>query len=96
MQATALRKTKQSKNTMGTPWCIEKLLLDGILVAQTHKSCNLLLKLDIGPLKYPCAYTDPNLLLQKCKPQHFNKLKEVKTPWVLVSTLKSGHSISAY
>ena len=38
----------------------------------------------------------PNLFLQKCKQQHLDKLKEVKTPWVLVCALNSGHSMIAY
>ena len=37
---------------------------------------------------------DPNIFLQKCKQQTFDKLKEVKTPWVLVGTLNSNHSMS--
>ena len=27
---------------------------------------------------------DPNLFFQKCKQQYWDKLNEVKTPWVLV------------
>ena len=38
----------------------------------------------------------PNLCLQKCKQQHLDKLKEIKTPWVLVGALNSGHSVIAY
>ena len=33
----------------------------------------------------------PNLFLQKCEQQHLDKLKEVKTPWVLVCASNSGH-----
>ena len=38
----------------------------------------------------------PNLFLQKCKQQHLDKLKEVRTPWVLVGASNSGHSMIAY
>ena len=37
----------------------------------------------------------PNLFLQKCKQQYLDKLKEVKTPWVLVGASNSGHSMIA-
>ena len=33
---------------------------------------------------------------KKFKQQHLDKLKEVKTPWVLVGASNSGHSIIAY
>ena len=39
---------------------------------------------------------DPNLFFQKCKPQYWDKLNEVKTPWVLVGTASSKHIKSAY
>ena len=52
--------------------------------------------LDLWPLKYPCANMSQNLFLQKCKQQHLDKLKEVKTPWVLVGTSNGGHSMIAY
>ena len=38
----------------------------------------------------------PNLFLQKCKQQYLDKLKEVKTPWVLVGASNNGHSMVAY
>ena len=60
------------------------------------KSCNLWLILDLWPLKYPYANKSPNLFLQKCKQQHLDKLKEVKTPWVLAGALNGGHSMIAY
>ena len=63
---------------------------------QLTKSCNLWLMLDLWPLKYPCANMDPNLFLQECKQQHLDKLKEVKSPWVLVGASNSGHSMIAY
>ena len=37
-----------------------------------------------------------NLFLQKCKKQHLDKLKEVKTPWVLDGTPSSYHLMIAY
>ena len=49
--------------------------------------------LDLWPLKYPCANISPNLFLQKCKKQHLDKLKEVKTPWVLLGASNGGHSM---
>ena len=50
--------------------------------------------LDFWPLKYPCANISPNLFLQKCKQQHLDKLKEVKTPWVLSGASNGGHSMT--
>ena len=60
------------------------------------KSSNLWIMLDLWPVKYPCAKMSPNLFLQKCKQQYLDKLKEVKTPWVLVGASNSGHSMIAY
>ena len=57
------------------------------------KSCNIWIMLDLWTLKYPCINISPNLFLQKCKQQHLDKLKEVKTPWVLVSASNGGHSM---
>ena len=39
---------------------------------------------------------DPNLFFQKCKQQDWDKLNEVKTPWVLVVAASSKHIKSAY
>ena len=39
---------------------------------------------------------DPNLVFQKCKQQYWDKLNEVKTPWVLVGAVSSKHIKSAY
>ena len=50
--------------------------------------------LDLWPLKYPCANISPNLFLLKCKQQHLDKLKEVKTPWVLFGASNGGHSMT--
>ena len=47
-------------------------------------------------LKSPCANMDPTLLFQKCKQQSWDTLNEVKTPWILVGTSNSGHSMIAY
>ena len=52
--------------------------------------------LDRWPAKYPCAIMSPNLFLQKSKQQYLDKLKEVKTPWILVGASNSGHSVIAY
>ena len=52
--------------------------------------------LDLWPLKYPCANISPNLFLQKCKQQHLDKLKEVKTPWVLFGASNGGHSMRTH
>ena len=38
----------------------------------------------------------PNLFFQKCKQQNWDKLNEVKTPWVLVGAASSKHIKSAY
>ena len=58
------------------------------------KSCNMWIMLDLWPLKYPCANISPNLFLQKCKQQHLDKLKKVKTPWVLFGASNGGHSMT--
>ena len=39
---------------------------------------------------------EPNLFFQKCKQQYWDKLNEVKTPWVLVGAANSKHIKSAY
>ena len=76
---------------------IEKLPLDDcILVAQTRKKFQFLIYAWPLTLKYPCANMSPNLFLQKYKQQYLVKLKEVKTPWVLVGTSNIGRSITAY
>ena len=65
-------------------------------ITQSHK------KLQFGnnywplTLKSPCANMNPNLFLQKCKQQHLDKVKAVKTPWVLVGASNGGHSMTAY
>ena len=38
----------------------------------------------------------PNLFLQKCKQHHLDKLKEVKTQWVVVGASNTVHSMIAY
>ena len=78
---------------MGTWWHIEQLPLDDCISHKVIKSCNMWIMLDLWPLKYPCANISPNLFLQKCKQQHLDKLKEVKTPWVLVGAWNRGHSM---
>ena len=47
-------------------------------------------------LKNPCVNMDTNLVFQKCKHQYWDKLNEVKTPWVLVGAVSSKHNKSAY
>ena len=39
---------------------------------------------------------DPNLFLQKCKQQYWDKLNKAKTPWILVDAASSKHIKSAY
>ena len=39
---------------------------------------------------------DPNLYFQKCKQQYWDKLNQVKTPWVLIGAASSKHIESAY
>ena len=89
-------ETRRSKNTMGTWWRIQKLLLDGWISHKVIKSYNLWLMLDLWPLKYPCANMSLNLFLQTCKQQHLDKPKELKAPWVLVGATNSGNSMIAY
>ena len=47
-------------------------------------------------LKNPYANMNPNLFFQKYKQQYWDKLNEVKTPWVLVDAASSKHIKSAY
>ena len=47
-------------------------------------------------LKNPCTNMDPNLFFQNCKQQYWDKLNEVKTPWVLIGAASSKHIKSAY
>ena len=78
---------------MGTWWHIEWLPLDDCISLKVIKSCNMWIMLELWPLKYPCANISPNLFLQQCKQQHLDKLKEVKTPYVLVGASNGGHSM---
>ena len=73
---------------MGTWWNIDDCISHKVI-----KSCNMWIMFDLLPLKYPCTNISPNLFLQKCKQQHLDKLKEVKTPWVLVGSSNGGHSM---
>ena len=61
-----------------------------------HKRLQFVINLYLWLLKYPRANKSPNLFLQKCKKQHLDKLKEVKTPWVLNGTPSSYHLMIAY
>ena len=56
-----------------------------------HKKLQFVINPYIWPLKYTRANKSPNLFLQKWKKRHLDKLKEVKTPWVL-----DGSSSSSY
>ena len=90
-----LDKLKEVK----TQWVLDGASSSCHLMIAYHtviKSCNLWIMLDLWPLNYPCANMSPNLFLQKCKQQHLDQLKEVKTPWVLVGASNSGHSMIAY
>ena len=61
-----------------------------------HKKLQFVINPYIWPLKYTRANKSPNLSLQKWKKQHLDKLKEVKTPWVLDSSSSSYHLMIAY
>ena len=61
-----------------------------------HKKLQFVINPYLWPLKYPRANKSSNLFLQKCKKQHLDKLKEVKTPWVLDGTSSSYHLMIAY
>ena len=47
-------------------------------------------------LKNSCTKMDPNLFLQKCKQEYYDKLNEVKTLWLLDGSASSKHINSAY
>ena len=78
-----------------TPWVLDgtSSSFDDCISHKVIKSCNMWIMLDLWPLKYPCANISPNAFLQKCKWQHLDKLKEVKTPWGLVGASNGGHSM---
>ena len=61
-----------------------------------HKKLQFLINPYLWPLKYPRANKSPNLFLQKCKQQHLDKLKEVKTQRVLDGASSSCHLMIAY
>ena len=61
-----------------------------------HKKLQFVINPYLWPLKYPRTNNSPNLFLQKCKKQRLDKLKEVKTPWVLDGTSSSYHLMIAY
>ena len=44
-----------------------------------HKNLQFVINPYLWPLKYPHANKWTNLFLQKCKQQHLDKLKELKT-----------------
>ena len=89
-----LDKLKEVKK----PWVLDgsssSYRLDDCISHKVIKSCNVWIMLDLWPLKYPCANISPNLFLQKCKQQHLDKLKAVKTPWVLFGASNGGHSMT--
>ena len=92
-----LDKLKEVKTTWvldGTSSSCHQVLMLSCISHKVIKSCNMWIILDLWPLKYPCANISPNLFLQKCKQQHLDKLKEVKTPWVLFGASNGGHSMS--
>ena len=99
-----LQKSKQQYrgkiNEVKTPWVLVGASNSGhsmiaYLFRQLTKSNILWFVLDLWPFKNPCANMDPNLFFQKCKQQYWDKLNEVKTPWVLVGTASSKHIKSA-
>ena len=61
--------------------------------SQNLTFCGFFLELN---LKNPCTNMDPNLFLQKCKQQYWDKPNEVKLPWLLVGAAGSKHIKSAY
>ena len=86
---------RNASSSIKTPW-----VLDGASSnyhstwLHIHKKLQFVINPYIWPLKYPCANISPNLFLQKCKQQHLDKLKEVKTPWVLFGASNGGHSMT--
>ena len=66
------------------------------LLRQVTKSNILWFLLDLWPLTILAPTWTQLHFFQKCKQQYWGKLYEVKTPWVLVGALNSGHSIIAY
>ena len=66
------------------------------LLRQLTKSNILWFVLDLWPLKILAPTWTQIYFFQKCKQQYWDKLNEVKTPWVLVGAASSKHIKSAY
>ena len=83
------------------PYCDGNLI--GTKFAHIFHSCTNLQKslilwfmLDLWPLKYLCANMRPYCFLHNRNKQYLDKLRVVKTPWVLVGASLSGHWMIAY
>ena len=92
-----LDKLKEVK----TPWVLVGAwngghLMMAYLLRQLTKSNILWFLLDFWPLKILAPTWTQLYFFQKCKQQYWDKLNEVKTPWVLVGASNSGHSMIAY
>ena len=66
------------------------------LLRQLTKSNILWFVLDLWPLKILVPTWTQIYFFQKCKQQYWDKLNEVKTPWVLVGAASSKHIKSAH
>ena len=75
--------------SLGSCWC-------GDILSQLTKSNILWFVLDLWPLKILAPTWTQIYFFQKCKQQYWDKLNEVKTPWVLVGAASSKHIKSAY
>ena len=88
-------------NEVKTPWILVGASNSGhsmiaYLLRQLTKSNILWFVLDLWPLKILAPTWTQIYFFQKCKQQYWDKLNEVKTPWVLVGAASSKHIKSAY
>ena len=88
-------------NEVKTPWVLVGASNSGhsmiaYLLRQLTKSNILWFVLDLWPLKILAPTWTQLYFFQKCKQQYWDKLNEVKTPWVLVGAASSKHIKSAY
>ena len=96
----ASSSTEIKLNEVKTPWVLVGASNSGnsmiaYLLRQLTKSNILWFCAWPLTLKNPCANMDLNLFFQKCKQQYWDKLNEVKAPWVLVGAASSKHIKSA-
>ena len=79
----------RSRITMGASNCGHSMV--AFWLPQLIKSNIWWFLLDLCSLEYLCTNMDPNLFLQECKQQYWDKLNDMKIPWVLVGAANNKH-----